>query len=148
MEFLQTTDLAMPFVEERTSEQAVQYLEMAILFNELADPSPNRRANLYLIMAWIHRYDGNEEKEHEALDKAAELFDLSLDTENYPVDKMSDTMATYLAGAIHVLRKDFDKATRHLSRIISNQGLRTSAPKLYDMARDMWQEIKDAKAKG
>ncbi len=148
MQFLQTANLALPFLEERTSEQAVQYLEMAILFNELADPSPNRRANLYLIMAWIHRYDGNAEKERAALDKAAELFDLSLDTENYPVDKMSDTMATYLTGAIHVLRKDYDKATRHLSRIISNQALRTSAPKLFEMARDMWQEVKTAKEKG
>ena len=61
------------------------------------------------------------------MDKAAELFDLSLDKENYSVDKMSDTMATYLTGAIHVLRKDYDKATKHLSRIISNQPLRTSA---------------------
>ena len=148
MEFLQSADVAMPFVEERTTEIAVSYLEMAILFNELSDPSPNRRANLYLIMAWIYRYDGNAEKEREALDKAAELFDLSLETENYPVDKMSDTMATYLTGAIHVIRKDYDKATRHLSRIISNQSLRTSAPKLYDMARDMWQEIKEAKSKG
>ena len=148
LQFMQTADLALPFVEERTSEQAIQYIEMAILFNELSDPSPNRRANLYLIMAWIYRYDGNAEKEREALDKAAELFDLSLDTENYPVDKMSDTMATYLTGAIHVLRKDYDKATKHLSRIISNQALRTSAPKLFEMARDMWQEIKDAKAKG
>lgn len=148
MGFLQSADLAMPFVEERTSEQAIQYLEMAILFNELADPSPNRRANLYLIMAWIHRYDGNTEKEMAALDKAAELFDLSLESENYPVDKMSDTMATYLTGAIHVMRKDYDKATKHLSRIISNQVLRTSSPKLFEMARDMWQDIKNAKEKG
>ncbi|MBO6210391.1 MAG: DUF2225 domain-containing protein, partial [Schwartzia sp.] len=126
----------------------IQYLEMAILFNELADPSPNRRANLYLIMAWIYRYDGNKEKELAALDKAAELFDQSLDSESYPVDKMSDTMATYLTGAIHVMRKDYDKATRHLSRIISNQALRTSSPKLFEMARDMWQDIKNAKEKG
>ena len=148
MQFLQTADLAMPFVEERTPEQAVQYIEMAILFNELADPSPNRRANLYLIMAWIYRYNGDKEKEAVALDKAAELFELSLDTENYPVDKMSDTLATYLTGAIYVLRKDYDKATRHLSRIISNQSLRSTAPKIYEMARDMWQDVKDAKAKG
>lgn len=148
MEFLNSTNLAMPFIEERSSEQAIQYLEMAILFNELADPSPNRRANLYLIMAWIYRYDGNAEKEREAMDKAAELFDLSLETENYPVDKMSDTMATYLTGAIHVMRKDYDKATKHLSRIISNQALRTSAPKLFEMARDMWQDVKTAKEKG
>ncbi len=148
MEFLNSANLAMPFIEERSSEQAIQYLEMAILFNELADPSPNRRANLYLIMAWIYRYDGNAEKEREAMDKAAELFDLSLETENYPVDKMSDTMATYLTGAIHVMRKDYDKATKHLSRIISNQALRTSAPKLFEMARDMWQDVKTAKEKG
>ena len=148
MEFLGPAHLAMPFIEERTSEQAIQYIEMAILFNELADPSPNRRANLYLIMAWIYRYDGNAEKEREAMDKAAELFDLSLETENYPVDKMSDTMATYLTGAIHVMRKDYDSATKHLSRIISNQALRTSAPKIFEMARDMWQDIKAAKEKG
>ena len=145
LQFLQTADLALPFSEVRTSEQAIQYIEMAILFNELSDPSPNRRANLYRIMAWIYRYDGDEAKEQDALGKAAELFDLSLETENYPVDKMSDTTATYLAGAIHVLRHDYDKATRHLSRLISNQSLRSSAPKIYEMARDMWQDIKTAK---
>ena len=73
---------------------------------------------------------------------------MSLETENYPVDKMSDTMATYLTGAIHVFRKDYDKATKHLSRIISNQTLRTSAPKIFEMARGMWQEVKDAKTTG
>ena len=148
MGFLQSSDLTLPFIEERTSHQAVQYLEMALLFNELSDPSPNRRATLYLLMAWIHRYDGDAEKEFAALGKAAELFEISLESEGYPVDKMSDTMATYLTGAIYVMRKEYDKATRHLSLIIGDQSLRTTSPKLYEMARDMWQDIKTLKEKG
>ena len=140
--FLHEADLAMPFIEERSTETAVSYIQMAILFSELADPSLNRRAGLYLTMAWIYRYDGDDDKEQEALGKAVELYEQSLDTEGYPVDKMSDSMATYLTGAIHFMRKDYDRATPHLSRIISNRDLKTSAPQLYEKARDMWQEIK------
>lgn len=39
LQFMQTADIALPFVEEHSSEQAIQYVEMAILFNELTDSS-------------------------------------------------------------------------------------------------------------
>jgi len=145
LHFLNESNLAMPFMEERTPAAALSYCEMAVLFSELADPSYNRRANLYLIMAWIYRYEGDKDHEQAMLDKAGELFDLSLESEGYPVDSMSDTTATYLAGAIHALRHDYGKASRHLSRLISDQSLRTSAPNVYNKARDLWQEIKESK---
>ncbi|MBQ9377404.1 MAG: DUF2225 domain-containing protein [Schwartzia sp.] len=142
LDILREANLAMPFAEERDMETAVSYLQMAILFSELSDPSPNRRAGLWLTMAWIYRCEGEAEKEQEALGRAVELFEESLSTERYPVDKMSDSMATYLTGAIHFMRKDYDKAIPHLSRIIASREVRTSAPLLYEKARDMWQDIK------
>ncbi len=143
--FLSESNLALPFMAERTPEAALSYCEMAVLFSELADPSYNRRANLYLIMAWICRYEGDSAHERAALDKAAEFLDLSLESESYPVDSMSDTTATYLAGAVHTLRQDYDKALRHLSRLISDRSLQTSAPNVYHKARDLWQDIKKAR---
>lgn len=144
-EFLSENNVAMGFIEERSVQEAIDYCDMAILFGDIAGSSPNRQARLYLTKAWIYRHDNDEGNEKEAMKKAAELYETSLETEMYPVDGMSDNTATYLTGAIHFMRGDFDAAARHLSRIISNQSLRTSDPKTYERARQLWQDIKSAK---
>ena len=141
--FLKKNNLVMPFIEERTAEDALAFYEMAILFSEIFDPSPGRQAALYQKMAWILRYkEPNTSKEKEFLRKAAELYETSLETERYPIGKISDNMAMYLTCAIYFMLEDYDHAVKQLSHIINNQSLRTEEPKLFEKARDMWQEIK------
>ncbi len=141
--FLQTNNLVMPFIEERTTEDALSFYEIAILFSEIFDPSPGRQAALYQKMAWCCRYEEpNTEKEKEFLRKAAELYEKSLETERYPIGKMSDDTAMYITGAIYFMLEDYDSATKQLSHIMSNQKLRSTAPKMFEKARDMWQDIK------
>lgn len=140
--FLQTNDMIIPFVEERSVQDALSYYEMAVLFSELFDRSPGRQAILYQRMSWICRIENETEQEHEYMKKAAELYELSLNTERYPIGKLSDDTAMYLTGALYFMLEDYDKATKQLSHIMSNQSLRTSAPKMFEKARDIWQEIK------
>ncbi len=144
-DFLMTADMAIPFKEERTPEEAISFCEMAILYSEMSDNSPNRQAGLHLKIAWICRESGDTEREREAMQKAAELYALSLETERYPVGKMSDNTALYLTGAIYFMLEQFDEATKYLSRIISDQSMRSSAPKIYEKARDIWHDIKEMK---
>ena len=56
---------------------------------------------------------------------------------------MSDNTALYLTGVLYFMLNRLDEATKHLSRIIGDQSLRVSAPKIYEKARDIWQEIKE-----
>ena len=141
--FLHTNNLVMPFIEERTTEDALSFYEIAILFSEIFDPSPGRQAALYQKMAWCCRYDEPDtDREKEFLRKAATLYEQSLETERYPIGKLSDDTAMYITSAIYFMLEDYDKAVKQLSRIIGDQKLRSTAPKMFEKARDMWQEIK------
>lgn len=142
-EFLDSVDMTMEFKEERSAADAISLCEMAILYSELTDNSPNRQAGLHLKIAWICRYIGETEKERRSMQKAAELYALSLETERYPVGKMSDNTALYLTGVLYFMLDQLDESTKYLSRIIGDQGLRSTAPKIYEKARDIWQDIKE-----
>lgn len=141
--FLQTNNLVVPFMEERTVEDALSFYEIAILFSEIFDPSPGRQASLYQKMAWICRLENpGTEREKDFLRKAVDLYKISLETERYPIGKISDDMAMYLTCAIYFMLEDYDNAVRQLSHIMNDQNMRTNAPKMFEKARDMWQEIK------
>jgi len=112
--FLQTNNLVVPFMEERTVEDALSFYEIAILFSEIFDPSPGRQATLYQKMAWICRQDmPDTERERIYLQKAVELYKISLETERYPIGKISDDMAMYLTCAIYFMLGDYDNAVKH-----------------------------------
>ncbi|SHL12255.1 hypothetical protein SAMN05216582_1531 [Selenomonas ruminantium] len=144
-EFLAKKKLAMEFVEERDVPDAVASFKLAIFYAEMTDQSLAKRAGMYLGLAWIYRYSGEQEKEMEMLQRAADLYDKSLMTEHYPQNGMSDDTAVYLVGAIYYRMHDYEKATQYISRLIGDQGLRDRDVHLYKRARDLWQTIREDK---
>jgi hypothetical protein len=58
---------------------------------------------------------------------------------------MSDYMAIYLTGAIFYISGDVEQATQYLSRLMGDQDLRETDPKLFERARNLWQDIREAK---
>ena len=143
-EFLKQNDMKFPFVEERNAEDALSLFELAILFSEMTDQSKGRQAFLNLNAAWVCRCEGFADKERELLEQAAADFATALDGERWPINGISDDMATYLCAAIYFLINEYDKSTTWLGRIMNNANLRATAPKLFEQARDMWQDIKRA----
>ena len=141
-EFLKQNDMKMPFVEERNVEDALSFFELAILFSELTDHSKGRQAILNLNAAWLCRCEGIPDKERVYMEQAAADFSDALDNERWPINGISDDMAVYLCAAIYYLIGDYDRATTWLGRTMNNANLRTTAPKLFEQARDIWQEIK------
>ena len=141
-EFLSQNNFRTPFTETRTVESALTFYETAIYFNEEFEPSAGRQAGLYQKMAWVCRIAGDTEKEKEYLKKCAELYEFSIDKERYPIGKVSDNFATYTIGANYFMLKDFEKAAKYLNMIIGNPNIRSTAPKLYEKARDIWQDIR------
>ncbi len=143
-EFLKQNDMKLPFVEERNVEDALSLFELAILFSEMTDQSKGRQAILNLNAAWVCRCEGFAERERDFMEQAAENFAVALENERWPINGISDDMATYLCAAIYFLINEYDKATNWLGRIMNNANLRSRAPKLFEQARDMWQDIKRA----
>ncbi len=144
-DFLSQRHLGMEFTEERGVPEAVASYKLAIYYEELIGGSPNTRAGLWLSLAWVYREVGEREKEVEAMQKAADLYDASLVKERYPIGKMTDNMVMYLVGAIYFRMGEYDKATQYLSRIIGDQRIRDTDAQLYRKARDLWQDVRDAK---
>ena len=147
-EFLAENDFKTPFVEVRDKEEALTLYEMAIYFLDMFEKSAGRQAILYQKMAWICRLEYDNEKEQEYLLKCAELFEKSVNNERYPIGKMTDNVATYIIGVNYFMVGDMDKATRFISSIITSNQIRTQSPKLYEKARDVWQDIRAQRSAG
>ena len=141
-EFLSQNDMKIPFSEERSPQDALSFFELAILFSELTDHSKGRQAILNLNAAWVCRCEGMPDRERVYMEQAAADFSDALDNERWPINGISDDMAVYLCAAIYYLLGDYDRSTTWLGRTMNNANLRTTSPKLFEQARDIWQEIK------
>ena len=143
--FLSSHQLALQFTPVRGVPEAVASYKLAIFYAELTEESLAHRAGLYLHLAWVYREAGDKEHENQALQKAADLYDLSLMKEHYPMGSMTDNMVIYLIGAIYFELGNIEKATQYLSRIISDNSVRIQDAKLFDRSRDLWQLIREQK---
>ncbi len=141
--FLQEKDLDIEFEEKRTFADAVASYELALIFLDMIGAPSSKKAIYNLNLAWVFRSVGEEyaDMEREFMLKAAEHYNESLSKERYPIDGLTDTAVVYLIGAIYYRLKDFEKCTQYLSRIIGDQKVRTSEPKVYDKARDLWGDV-------
>lgn len=145
--FLAAKEVKLEYVETRKWEDAVMAYKLAIFFADLIGAPPSRMAGMYLKLAWLYREQHNEEEEMALLKRAIDYYDQSLAKERYPVGPMTDTTVTYLIGALHKLRGNLDEATMYLSRVVGDQRAR-SEPLIYNMARDLWQDIRMEKEGG
>lgn len=147
-EFLKHKDLEIEFTETRTLPDAVASFIMALVYLDIINGPASKKASYNLNVAWLYRFSGEyPEIEKEYLTLAAELFDESLAKERYPVGGLSDYAAIYLIGAIYYRLGNYEKCTQYLSKIISDQNVRTSEPKVFDKARDLWGDIRSEKKK-
>ncbi|MBQ7631093.1 MAG: DUF2225 domain-containing protein [Selenomonadaceae bacterium] len=144
--FLDENNFKTPFTEERDKDEALMLFEMAIYFNEMFERSLGRQALMYQKMAWICRIEKDAEKEKDFLLKCAEKFEQSLNNERYPIGKVTDDMATYIVGINYYTLGDFDKATKYIGQLISSNQVRITSPKLYEKARDTWQDLRQIRA--
>lgn len=147
-EFLKKKDLDIEFTENRTLPDAVASFIMALVYLDIINGPASKKASYNLNVAWLYRFSGEyPDNENEYLNLAAELFDESLAKERYPVGGLSDMAAIYLIGAIYYRLGNTEKCTQYLSKIISDQTVRTSEPKVFDKARDLWGDIRSGKKK-
>jgi len=144
-EFMQQRNVKFGFLEVRGHAEAVASFKLAIFFAEMLKAQLSQQAGLTLELAWLFRFSEEKEKEDAAIRRAIDLYDLSLMNERYPVGGLTDTTVIYLIGALYYHLGDIEKATQYLSRIIGDHESRIQERKLYERARDLWQDIRAAK---
>ena len=147
-DFLQGRKIGFLFTEERSHAEAVASFKLAIFFSELIGAPLANRGGLYLTLAWLFRETEEWDKEEPVLRKAVDIYDESLMTERYPIGGLTDTTVIYLIGALYYRLGDIEKTTQYLSRIISDNDSRIQERKVFEKARDLWQDVRAAKNAG
>ncbi len=141
-DFLNGRKIGFKFSEERSQAEAIASFKLAIFFAELIKSPLSLRAGLYLELAWLYRDNEEWDKEEPMLRKVIELYDQSLMEDRYPIGALTDTTVIYLIGATYFRLRDIDHCTQYLSRIISDNDSRIQERKLYEKARDLWQDVR------
>lgn len=139
---LLTRNIKIPFVAERTVENASTAFRLALKYLEIIHGKASKKAKYAHQLAWIYRIAGDKEQETEFLQKAAEYYEEALAKEHFPIDALTDNAVVYLVAAIYRRLGDDKKATLYLSKIIGDQGVRTREPRVYDKARDLWGDMR------
>lgn len=120
--------------------------KLSIFYEEMLNSSEAYRAGLYLKLAWVYRLAEDEENERTYLTRALESYEASLYKERYPLGNLTDTMVMYLVGAISFELGDAEKAAQYLGRMVNDNDIRTSEPKLMDRIKDLWTEVREQRS--
>ena len=144
---LLTKNIKIPFVEERTLENASTAFRLALKFQELIRGKSSKQAKYAHQLAWIYREAGDKIQENEFLTKAADFYEDALMRESFPIGELTDNAVIYLVAAISNRLGDRKKATSYLSRLIGDQGVRDREPRIYDKARDLWGDMRAERKK-
>ncbi len=140
-------NIKIPFAEERTLRNAETSFRLALKYLELINGKASKRAKYAHQLAWIFREAEDKVQEEEFLIKAAEFYEEALSKEHFPIGLLTDNAVTYIIAAIYYRLGDSQKTTIYLSQLINDQELRQNDPRIYDRARDLWQEIRARKKK-
>ena len=142
---LLSKNIKVPFVEERTLENASTAYRLALKFQDLIHGKASKKAKYAHRLAWIYRSAEDIEQEKEFLAKAANFYEEALAKEHFPVGELTDNAVVYLVAAIYCRLGERQKATSYLSRLIGDKSVREREPRIFDKARDLWGDIRSKK---
>lgn len=140
--FLAGRAVSVDFGGVRTREQAIATFKLAIFFAGLIKLSNSKLAGLYLRLGWLYREGEQPEEERLALLKAAELYDLAMTKERFPIGGMSELNLMYLVGELLRRTGQAEKSLMYFNRVVSNPQAKMEK-RLMDMAREAWHEARE-----
>ena len=124
----------------RTLDQAIKIYNLAILCQELRNAKDSVKSSLYLRLAWLNRYQGNQENEIKALQRALEFSKRVFEREAFSELKKELRMM-YLIGELSFRTGDFKDAVKWFQAVIHHPQA-DSYPIFTRMARSRWQDAR------
>jgi uncharacterized protein (DUF2225 family) len=124
----------------RSPVEAMVTYKLAIFSASLTNQCHSVVAGLLLRLAWLYRYEGNQEEERRFLELALNEYEQSYIHSDYEVgDKeMSEVKVLYLIGELARRLGELDKAVRYFSRVAELKN-KTMEQGIIRLARDQWQ---------
>lgn len=122
---------------ERGFAEAVKSFKLAILCANLAGESHYLLAGLCLKLAWLYRFEGNKVEENRFLKSALENYIKTYELENGTGYNKASLL--YIIGELEYRLGGYERAQKWFSILLSDK---TLDPKIVNIAKDRWQEIR------
>ena len=126
----------------RTLDQAIRVYNLAILCQELRNAKDSVKGSLYLRLAWLNRYKGNQENDLKLLQRALEFSKRAFEREAFSELKKELRMM-YLIGELSLRTGDFKDAVKWFQAVIHHPSAE-NYPVFTRMARSRWQDAREA----
>lgn len=128
------------FGGERDLNTAIEAFRLAFYCLEAIGGKKTALGKLYLKIAWLHRYAGDEDEDREYCEKA--LFCL---IESYRLEKSADAASElkllYLIAEISYRLENYNLAAQWFARIL-NHPQRSANPTVMKRTRDRWYDLR------
>jgi uncharacterized protein len=130
---------------ERTPDQALASYKLALYFSQLRNLPASQIGGLFLKMAWLHRDKHAVDEEQRCLSNAVECYVQAYANETFPIGRMTETSLEYLVAELYHRIGRYEEAAKWLGKVL-NQRRSQGEARIIDMARDLWQILKEKRA--
>ncbi|MFJ7971595.1 DUF2225 domain-containing protein [Psychrobacillus sp. NPDC096389] len=132
--------------KERNIEEGIITYKLGIFCGTMKKEKFINIAGLALRTAWLYRLQHKDAEEQRFMQIARDRYENSYINGDFSGTQMSETRVLYLIAELSRRIGDTDYATRYFSKVIEKQSS-SFEPKVVEMAKERWQEIRDSKQK-
>ncbi|WP_228551018.1 DUF2225 domain-containing protein [Sporosarcina cascadiensis] len=133
------------FGGQRTKDEAIEAYKLTYLSASFKKEKHLTMAGMMLRIAWIYREAEEEAEEMRYLETSRNLYIQAFSEGDYVGTQMSETRVQYMIAELSWRINDREEAIRNFSRVIEAQK-RSTEPTIIQLAKDRWQEIREAEA--
>lgn len=123
----------------RSLDQAIETFLLALYTLEGRPVPSSKKGMLYLKIAWLYRYQGNQWKEAKYIEKTLSALIKAYKNEIF-TDAQAEVNITYLIGALFFRTGQYLEAAKWLDRVIRRP--KPVLPALAKQARELWVELR------
>lgn len=132
--------------QERSIEEGILAYKLSIFCGTIKKEKFINIAGLALRTAWLYRLQQKYAEEQRFMEIARDRYENSYINGDFSGTQMSETRVLYLIAELSRRIGDVDYATRYFSKVIEKQST-SFEPKIVEMAKERWQEIRESKEK-
>lgn len=137
---------ARSFSNERNAIEAIETYKLSYLSALFKKEKSISIAGITLRIGWLYRDEKNTVEELRFLKIARDNYNTSYTEGDFVGTQMSETRVLYMIAELSRRIGDDKQAIKGFSNVIESQR-QTTEPKLIDMAKERWQEMREEKEK-
>lgn len=136
------------FGSTRNIHQAIDSYKLALVSGGLKKETHSVIAGLCLRLTWLYRMIKDHDQEQRFMELAAQQYEKAFEQSDYEDTSMTEMKVLYLLGELYRRLDEYTKSIRFFSMVIEHRNKHVETG-IVKMARDQWQETRDAyNAKG